>query len=278
MEGSTEQKRFTLSQEEFAQERIAGIKSAVEELKIEHPEIVSLMLFGSLSKGQSREQSDIDGILFVDAEKVEEMEKIACEHLPVIDYQTNEEDRTDGPIPLKIKYARPYFRPDLYKKYNDIIVNKINEKIPGLKPEQTDHLRSLPISKELLSFIIEQYKASEEAKSAFLAKIQEQISQSQDKSKEKILATAKFIEPKPDSMFKANNYLGGMFHLDVGGGIREYRKFLIDELISMGAVGELIWEDVVKYVEKWEQKVDYKDLPTEVHYPRVLQEAKVVYA
>ena len=106
MEGSTEQKRFTLSQEEFAQERIAGIKSAVEELKIEHPEIVSLMLFGSLSKGQSREQSDIDGILFVDAEKVEEMEKIAGEHLPVIDYQTNEEDRTDGPIPLKIKYAR----------------------------------------------------------------------------------------------------------------------------------------------------------------------------
>lgn len=68
-------RRFVLGKEPFARERIEAIKSAVEELQTENPEILGLTLFGSTVKGRHTKASDIDGFLFVDADLAEEKYK-----------------------------------------------------------------------------------------------------------------------------------------------------------------------------------------------------------
>lgn len=64
------EKRFKLSGEPFAKERLAKVKTTVDVLKREHPEILSFCLFGSMVKGKAKPESDIDGYLFVDADSV----------------------------------------------------------------------------------------------------------------------------------------------------------------------------------------------------------------
>lgn len=64
------EKRFILSKEQFAQERIRGIKDTVRELQKEYSEVLGLCLFGSMTKGTVCPESDIDGSFFIDADKV----------------------------------------------------------------------------------------------------------------------------------------------------------------------------------------------------------------
>jgi predicted nucleotidyltransferase len=71
---SESKKRFKLSPEEFAVERARGIHEAVHELQRSHPEILGMTLFGSLTKGLSRPDSDVDGFIYVDLQRVAEAE------------------------------------------------------------------------------------------------------------------------------------------------------------------------------------------------------------
>lgn len=70
-EADKTEKRFKLSKDDFAKERIAAIREIFNEVKIDYPEILSFCLFGSLVKGNSKQESDIDMVVFVDADQLE---------------------------------------------------------------------------------------------------------------------------------------------------------------------------------------------------------------
>ena len=61
-----EKKRFVLSGNPEIKKRLSILREAVKELKLEYPEIISFLLFGSCTKGYASPESDIDGYLLVD--------------------------------------------------------------------------------------------------------------------------------------------------------------------------------------------------------------------
>ncbi|MDO8523401.1 MAG: nucleotidyltransferase domain-containing protein [bacterium] len=68
--GALDRKRFLLSASPEWKERIRKLQDIVYELKKEHPEAISLSLFGSLTKGYANEKSDVDAYLNVDNSSV----------------------------------------------------------------------------------------------------------------------------------------------------------------------------------------------------------------
>ena len=64
--GTLDRKRFLLSASPEWKDRIRKLQDIVYELKKEYPEIISLSLYGSLTKGYANEESDIDAYLNID--------------------------------------------------------------------------------------------------------------------------------------------------------------------------------------------------------------------
>ena len=75
--------RFSISEKPFVKERFKVIREALKEIKKKYPEVLSFCIFGSMvrldrdpalwkTKGKEgpREDSDIDGYLFIDSEKI----------------------------------------------------------------------------------------------------------------------------------------------------------------------------------------------------------------
>lgn len=65
-----------------------------------------------------------------------------------------------------------------------------------------------------------------------------------------------------------------MFHLDIGGGIRKYRDYLLKKLKEMGNEGEQIWSAMIRDIEKWELG---RRPGAKVDYPRTLDRALAIY-
>jgi len=61
--GDLERKRFLLSRNPELKERLEILQVLVYEMQKEHPEIISLSLFGSLTKGYATPESDYDGYI-----------------------------------------------------------------------------------------------------------------------------------------------------------------------------------------------------------------------
>lgn len=60
-----EKKRFNLSREKFSKERLKVLKEEFGEFQKNHPEVLALNLYGSITKGYAEPKSDIDGYLFL---------------------------------------------------------------------------------------------------------------------------------------------------------------------------------------------------------------------
>ncbi len=67
---SFDSKRFVLSENPEMRKRLKILSGAIDKFKEEHPEVISLSLFGSFTKGYAVEDSDIDGCLNVDDSKM----------------------------------------------------------------------------------------------------------------------------------------------------------------------------------------------------------------
>ena len=65
--GDLERKRFLLSRNPELKERLEILQVLVYEMQKEHPEIISLSLFGSLTKGYATPESDYDGYINIDS-------------------------------------------------------------------------------------------------------------------------------------------------------------------------------------------------------------------
>ncbi len=258
-------KRFNFQEDPFVKERFNAVKDSVEELRQEYPEILSVNLFGSLVKGKTKEESDIDGIIYVDTDKIKSEKEIFT--IREVDEKENKEFKT---ISIEM-----FLVEEFYIQYNKIVQDRILEKIPSLKQEQVNHIRSLPMSEDSLNQILDKLINSKKVAIDYEKKI---LSLHPEiRTREEFIKFSNDVE-KPERLISTPRLLlGSMFLLEVGGGIRKYRKQLIERLLSSGDAGEYIWKDIISYVERWEQKVKYQDLPIEVHYPRSLEEAKSVF-
>lgn len=219
---SSENKRFKLSREDFARDRIQAIKDTIKEIKKERPEILSFCMFGSMTKGTAKLESDIDGFLLVDAEKTKE-------------------DMSEGDFleDEKTEYGRlaTFFRGEAEADYKNLLIDRMKSKI-DLPIRDFRDIRVRPISREIIDRHIRSLEAAES-----------------------------------DDIPPSTN-LTAMFHLDVGGGIKTYRKYLIEKLSKMGEKGEKIWNRIITSTESMEQNFNWN---TDKRYPRNLEEAKKTY-
>ena len=251
-------KRFVLSKEAFAQERMQAVKESVDEIKEKHNEVLSFCMFGSMTKGTAHEGSDIDGYLYIDSARVAQKEAMPEEK--VLDYIQNDV-RNDA-----------YLTEEIAKKYILEFRNNIQERT-GLKEKDVEHIRSRPISEHVIDKEIETLLT-------YYAGLERYTLESdtwfdsrppRGSSVDEMLAYQKSKPVRPE--YKSPT-LGNMFHLEIGGGIRKYRKMFIDKLSTLGSSGEKIWTDTIRGTEMLENNFSTDETK---HYPRTLAEAIEVY-
>lgn len=220
-------KRFSLSKEEFAKERIARIKSSVELLQQKYSEVLSFCMYGSMVKGTAHQESDIDGFLFIDTDKINDF---------------NESKDTESQTFKDRKaISATLFNMEVEKRYKDELKEALKTNL-NLSGEQVKHVLVRPINEKIID--------------SHVADLEEAI------------------EHESNILPLASTNLSAMFHLDVGGGIKKYRHYLLDKLNNMGAKGERVWREIIGSTEEIEQNLS-RD--TEKRYPRSLPEALKKY-
>ncbi len=242
-------KRFTLSGEEFARQRISAVKKEVKHLKQEKPEVLSLCMFGSLTTGKTRPDSDIDGYLFVDADEVSKKYQIENELFLETEVDSQGNIETYLKETLASRYTSP-LRENLRKHF--------------LEEEDVEHIRVRPISTEIIDYHVENLRQHLESMKTY-----------QQESDEYKRNNYQGDQPEMPDIIMPSTSLGAMFHLDVGGGIVKYRQYLISKLSDMGDIGEEIWKVVIQ--DGTEMMEQHLNTETDISYPRTLGEAKKVY-
>ncbi|MFA6193812.1 MAG: nucleotidyltransferase domain-containing protein [Parcubacteria group bacterium] len=239
MEINKSEKRFRLSKEDFAKERIEGVRDTFQEVKKDYPEILSFCLFGSLVKGDTKLESDIDMAVFVDAEQLEcrfgNIGRYAGK--PVVKKTI---DREKGAIVLDTE-----MRVDVVRPIRNAI-REILKKRLGLIDNQVRDILIKPISEDIIDSHVEEMVRGIEKENN---------------------------DPKKFETVYISRNLYEMFHLETGGGIRKYRKYLIDKLCAMGETGERVWGEIVSDTSSMEHSH-----PDNIRYPRTLEEVKKIYA
>lgn len=66
-----EGRRAKLSEDPRVQEIVRDLRSVVDEMRFEHPEVMGFGMFGSLVKGYATPTSDVDGFLYIDTDQAE---------------------------------------------------------------------------------------------------------------------------------------------------------------------------------------------------------------
>ncbi|MDB5245075.1 MAG: hypothetical protein JWN90_180 [Parcubacteria group bacterium] len=257
--------RFTFSKESFAQERVSAVQYAIEELRHEYPEIISGVLFGSLTKGTTRRDSDIDLYVFVDPEKQTDKK--------VLIYKRMNFARKHGDVRREFTMAWIDFKEEIKDKYATFVRDKINKKLlRNLPGEQLKDIIIEPLNESILNYELHQLIDSYSI----------DPNQSDEKGELEKESTKHFseeyeIQAPNASGVKAADPLWYLFSCDIGGDLSSYRKYVLEYLIKYGAAGELAWRNIIRNIEVWEQKVNFEDLPTTTDYPRSLKEARKLF-
>lgn len=240
------EKRFRLSGEAFAKERLRGAKTTIDDLRREHPEILSLCMFGSMVKGNAKPESDIDGYLFVDADSVPDAQLVS-------------QQREGSTEVLFDQHTQDF--------YTTMIRDRLKNQ-NGLKDEQVRHVRVRPISESIIGQELGLLSSW-----AIAAEQHEQTIAPFERGERSWADAPPDLRP-PDYVLPSEN-LSAMFQLDVGGGISRYRTSLLEKLSSLGDRGERIWQLIVRETESLEQRFHWD---TKLAYPRTLAEARKVYS
>lgn len=265
MEGSPERpKRFTLSSEWHAEEKIEALKQAVAELRAEHPECVGVSLFGSLVKGTAKPESDIDALVLVDPDVIPD-----AGDEPQVAYARFDHALFQNGAPKQVTFHYPDLRQDLRERYEQLARSAIQRHLPSLTDAQLEHVFVDPMNerllREMLDEIIASYKKYPDGVPQHTFHLTHSITQGEEGRQ------------VPDGMrIEPNQLLYMLFHLDVGGGLPPYRRLLINRLKAEGEVGEQVWRQLISLTESWEQQNKLGE-PTGLRYPRTLSEAEQVY-
>jgi predicted nucleotidyltransferase len=251
------EKRFVLSTEEFSRERLNAVKNEVVEMQQKYPEVLSLCMYGSMVKGTAHEGTDIDGYLFIDSE-------LASERAGLSEEEILEKYSYDNQM---------YLTKDVAEKYSTEFREGLKQKV-NLKDEDVEHIRSRPISKKVIDDEIEtllRYYRELEKHEVDMEKWFDSEPQ-RGSNIDDLLAYQKSKPKRPEYVAPS---LGPMFHLDVGNGIKKYRKLFIEKLNQLGIEGEKIWEDTIRGTEMLENNLS---LDEDKHYPRSLKDATKIYS
>lgn len=259
-EQNESEKRFTLSKEEFAKERIEAVKESINELKEDDSSILSFCMYGSMVKGTIKPKSDIDGFLFVDAD------------LFVEEHQQHYKNLTED------EESKSRIETFFIEKINDQYTKKLHEMLKSqanLTEEQVTHAKIRPINEKIIdkhiNFIMNGIQNNKEYKKQY-----DEWDKNLDNKTTDFSKLDEYLKARPEypEQVSPSTTLAGMFHLEIGGGIRKYRDMLISKLESMGQDGEKIWQEIIKSTEMFEQNLSSG---TEKRYPKTLEEAKKVY-
>lgn len=74
-----ERKRFAINPQEFSQERLRIIRETFDQLQRQYPDVLSLSIYGSMSKGYATPDSDVDVIIYLDVRKVKDEQDVERE-------------------------------------------------------------------------------------------------------------------------------------------------------------------------------------------------------
>ncbi len=244
---NAQDKRFVISPNEFGLKRLDAVQRSIEDIKAQNPEVLSLVVFGSTVKGESHDKSDIDGYIFVNPSLSQD------QNLHVV----------EEPTATRLE-------PEIAGAYTSQLRNRIMDST-GLTSDQVAGIKILPISEEIINKQV--------------ADLVDTLNKLKSYNLERERRELEFLASNPNSLYweirpmelkspspKPNLYT--MFHLEIGGGIRDYRDYLIKRLEQEGDFGEEIWREIIEITEMMEQNMSYN---TNKRYPRNLTEAKEVY-
>lgn len=133
-----DEKRFHIQHEDWARERVHGIRESLYEIQIENPEVCGYTIFGSLVKGLSRPEtdpdpSDLDIAVFVEADDVES----------VYGDNTLTKESVDGF--MSIQFSEP-----VRQYYEESIKASLLKTCNLTTPELVNDVRVYPISRKLI--------------------------------------------------------------------------------------------------------------------------------
>lgn len=245
-------KRFVLSREKFAKERIQGVREVVDEIKQQYPEALSFTMFGSMVKGTARPESDIDGYLFIGVDEAKQQKK---------QFDLIESGKKEDVVSITT-----LFDEQTQNEYQQMVRSALKDKL-GLSDEQVKHVRVLPISNDMIDKRVDEMLEWCKEMEVFEGRREE----------EKRMNTDEWLNRPANPMpilVKPGNNVDSMFHLDVGGGIVRYREYLLQRLQQEGSRGERIWREVIEGAEAMEQDLHYD---TKMKYPRTIEAALQTY-
>ena len=247
--------RFLPPLNEVAKQRLAALQGMFLGYQADRPEVAGLTLFGSMTKGYATEKSDIDGYLFINADRV----PVRSGEAPAVSV-SRDDDEGSGVIENQYK-----FDPAIQEAY----VNEFRAKVKaatGLSDEKLRNLAVEPVSRPIIQAELNDLLPWAVANLSY----KEQTSAIEHDPQ----GWAKPQPKRPENRMPSA-LLSSLFHLQVGKGLTEYQQLLIDELSKQGAAGDFVWEEIVKGTEMMEQKLK---VGTGKPYPRTLSDARKLYA
>lgn len=237
LQRALEKKRFVLSHETFAKERIHGMRKIFNELKTQHPELLSFHLYGSATKGNMDPESDIDTLIFLDGEKAvreEEAELVRCKEVETT-FRTKLVDILD------------FDRDFAFSKNFTITVNIISK----------DRFDSD------LKYAREEYEKLEQWK--------------KENPDWKDIESHWAMWSRVSNLSGAAWRLLGLFMgVSIGRDIKKYRKYVLNKLKEMGPTGEQIWQEMIRIVRVHE-RADMKDSQPDESYKDSMQRWRSKY-
>lgn len=254
--GSNAEKRFIVPKEAIGSVRLNELQRVVDEVKAEYPEVLSVCVFGSSTKGRARKDSDIDGWMFVDSAIV--AEKLECSQSDVLDVEVKDDDFG--------RRKSTFFKDKVEVGYGDLVRAKMKERL-GLSDEQVEHIRALPVSEAIIEEYVEDWRIWDESVQKYQIDREAYMTalENRDYSLERPVL--------PDN--PQLSVLPYMFHMAIGRGVEKYRAYLINKLEALGDGGDRVWRRVIERTEMME---NHLNSGTGLSYPSTLAEAKNQYS
>lgn len=249
------EKRFSVSKEQFSKDRLKRLREGFNLLQSERPELAGISLYGSMTKGNALEESDIDGDIFIDTELVQDGDQI---------FERTEKNEEYG---QGFQYE---LKEDIAKTYSTFIKDYLKEK-SELQGDQVKHLRTYPINRQIIDDQIKgliDYKHQVTERDNKRDQIDEYYTRGEDPPDE----LKSNEDPK---LFYVAGNVSSLFHLQMGKGLDKYRSYLIDKLKEAGDEGEQVWQQIIQSTSFME---DYgKNGYRNIDLPQTLEQASKIY-
>lgn len=238
-EGSA-QKRFEIATDSYSRERLRVLRETLAEWKQKLPDIhLGLSLFGSLSKGKPLDasvaaQSDIDAHVFLDCDDVARKGQMLPQEVIMRYYHIASDED-----------KRQWNPKTAWWVLAGLIEADVAGKLHQLTPPVNDGIRVQPISlhhKDSLYDRVYRYAYPD-------------------------------LDNNPED-FVDHFVVAAPWHLDVGGGMRRYRRAFLEDLLTneSPAEREKLWEEVYHCIVNVER---LDNIPTDLkkQFPRTFREA-----